>query len=525
MTAPSIAERWRKYAPTPMPADLTGLDGRRRRLVRALLRAAALADEIFWRQTGPLAVPYRGEMRAAYPESHELRRFYLAQTGPYDRLDDDAPFLDVPPKPPGAGFYPPDLTEEELVGWIDGHPEQRDAFLSPYTVVQRREGGLVAVPYHVEYAELLGPMAEALGEAAGCADDPELRRCLELRAEAVLTDDYYEADLAWTAYSGEELDLVLGPYEVYEDHLMNLKAAFEASVELVDREESRKLALYERQLQALEDALPYPEELKPESAESRSTFTIVRDVYRGGLLRTGYQAVAANLPNDSRVKDALGTKKTFWKNVLDARFERIIGPVGRRMLVETQQGQLDAGAFFEFVLLHEMAHGLGPRYAGDAADRVPLNRALREHYSWIEENKADMAGLLGLRLLGQEGVLPAGAWSRQLTSYLASLFRTVRFGTAEAHGRAAVVSLNWFLERGGVRVDAGTGRFEVEPEPMEASIRSLAHELLMIEATGDRDRAAELAASHGRPPEVLERALERLGELPVDLVPVYEIRW
>jgi len=522
----NVKQRMLKYSITDMPADLTGYSSRQKRLLKALLRAAGLADEIFWRQTGAPALEDRAEVLAAYPAGHPVREFFLRQGGPWDRLDKDAPFLEgAPAKPAGAGFYPPDLTAREFEAWVDAHPKERESLLSPYTVIRRNGTRLEAVPYHEAYAELVTPMAAALREAASLADNPSLRRYLEAKAAAVLTDDYFDADTAWIKMKDEPFDIAIGPFEVYEDGLLNLKAAYEATVEIVDRAESEKLSRYKSHLAELEAALPYPDSLKPASAALTAAFTIVRDIYRGGQIRSGYQPVAANLPNDPRVHTEVGTKKTFWKNVMDARFNQIIRPISEELIAKDQRSDLDAQAFFDFVLMHELAHGLGPRFVHTSAGDVPVNQRLRELYSWIEENKADVAGLVGLGYFMDRGVLDPATRDAHLVSYLGSLFRTIRFGTAEAHGMAALVSINWYLKHGGLAFDAASGRYRIEPERIDASISSLASELLIIEATGDYARATRLKEEFGEMPPELTAALGRVSGIPIDIVPRYRNRW
>ena len=521
--AREIARRMKKYTVVPMDFDARTLAPRQRELLRRLVEAARLADEIFWRQTAPGNVELRERILKTRSPDDPVRRFFLMQGGPYDRLDHNAPFMDVPPKPPGAGFYPPDMTREEFEQWLRDHPEDKEAFLSPYTVIRRRDHGLTAIPYHVEYRDLVEPLARKLEEAAALAGHEGLRRYLRLKARAVRTDDYYEADLAWIDLTDAPFDLALGPFEVYEDELNNIKAAYEATVEIVDREASRRLDRYKKSLDQLEAYLPYPEAYKEKSAGLTAAFVIVRDVYRGGQIRSGYQPVAANLPNDPRVHMTKGTKKTFWKNVLEARVNHIIVPIARRLIAPEQLDGMTPEGLFDFILLHEIAHGLGPRYVHGS--RTPVNVALRDLYSWIEENKADLAGLHSLRYLRDHGVIDPAMRRQHLISYLGSIFRTIRFGTGEAHGKAALVSLNYFLRHGGVRYDADRGRFAVEFDRLEDSIASLARELLMIEATGDYARAEKLEADYGKMPEVVEGALARLEDLPVDVVPEYHIRW
>ncbi len=524
--APEIEVRMKKYALTPMEVDLRGLAERERELLRELLNAAQLADEIFWRQTSHVAVPLREEMEATYPEDDPIRRFFMMQGGPYDRLDHDAPFIDgVPPKPLGAGFYPEDLTEEEFRGWLEDHPEDRDAFLSPYTAIRRANGGLTAVPYHEAYAELVEPLAASLRRAAELAEDESFARYLRAKADAVLTDQYFEADKAWIEMSGSRFDIIIGPFEVYKDELMNIKAAYEASVEIVDEEESVRLDIYKGYIADLEANLPYDARYKPQKSELTTNFTIVRDIYRGGDLRVGYQAIACNLPNDPRVHTEVGDKKTFWKNMFEARVNKVILPISRALVSEDLAEQVTPQGFFNFVLLHEMAHGLGPRYSEVGADRIPVNQALKAHYTWIEEHKADMAGLHGLAHLVELGVIDSSLTQEHYASYLGGLFRTIRMGTGEAHGLAALVELNYLLENGGVTYDPASGRYAVDLQVLPANITEMAHQVLMIQATGDAAGAQALKDRYGSKGPELEAALQRVASLPVDPVPVYSIVW
>ena len=523
--APEIRARMAKYAPTPMEVDLSAYSDREKALLGKLLEAAGLADEIFWRQTSSAALPLRQMVLAAYPEGHPLRAFYLMQMGPYDRLDENAVFMRAPRRPPGGAYYVPDLTAAELGLWLDAHPGDRAALLSPYTVVRRSGDGLVAEPYHEAYSDLVGPLATSLRQAADLAENESFTRYLRAKATAVLTDSYFDADTAWIAMDGSKFDLQVGPFEVYDDELMNIKAAYQASVEIVDAEESGKLELYKRYLADLEKNLPYDDRYKPQGAELTASFTIVRDIYRGGLLRVGYQPVANNLPNDPRVQSEFGTKKTFWKNVLDARLNQIILPISRQLVAQDQVQYVTPQGYFDFVLLHEMAHGLGPRYAETPEGNVPVNQTLTTLYSWIEENKADLAGLHSLRYLVGAGAIDSTLDRQHYASYLGSLFRTIRFGTTEAHGLAALVSLNFFVERGAITYDPATGRYAVDFERLPEAVTELARELLTIEATGDFDRAKAVKERYGAVGPQLKAALDRVQDVPVDLVPEYRIHW
>jgi hypothetical protein len=524
--AAAVEARLAKYAPTVMETDLRGYSEREKALLRELLAAAQLADEIFWRQTSHVAAPLRERVRTKYREDSPVRRFFFMQAGPYDRLDHETPFMpDVSPRPPGGAFYPEDLTADEFNAWLAAHPEDREALLSPYTVIRRDGAGLVAVPYHEAYADLLKPMVETLRRAADLADNESFARYLRAKAAALETDQYFDADTAWIHMAGSKFDLTIGPFEVYEDALLGLKASYGASVEVVDAEESAKLEAYKRFLPELEANLPYDDRYKPQGAALTAAFAIVRDIYRGGDLRVGYQAVASNLPNDPRVASEVGTKKTFWKNIFEGRVNQVILPISRALIAESQAGDVTAQGYFDVVLLHEMAHGLGPRYAETPGGRVPVNQALTSHYSWLEEAKATMAGLASLAYLSGAGVIDPALDRQHYASYLGSIFRTVRFGTGEAHGLAALVELNYHLEKGGVRYDAATGRYAVDHAALPASVQQLARELLTIEATGDAAAAQVLRDRYGQRTPELEAALARVAAVPVDLAPEYRNTW
>ncbi len=521
--------RARQLAPTEMRVDLTDASERERRLLESLLRAAGLADEIFWRQTAPAAMPYRAQVRASHPRDHIVREFYMLQRGPYDRLDEDRPYMDVPPKPPGAGFYPPDLTAEEFHAWLDEHPEDREAFPDPHTVIRRQgeqgEEKLAAVPYHEEYRELTEPLAEALREAASHAGGPRLERFLELKARAVLTGEHVHADTAWVRVEDARFDVVVGPYELREDELLGLKAAYGASVALVDDSASSELRRFSDHLAEVEAALPYPDSLKADSARPTATFSMVRDIYRGGLIGTGRQPVSMTLPVDPLARAVAGTKTIVWQNLLDARYDSIVAPIARQAVAEGQRDALSREAYLDLVVTREMGHVLGPRYAAAGGERVPVNRALGEHHSWVEEARAGAVGLLAMEHLADRGELPAGAREGRLVAHLAGLLRAARFGDGSPQGRAALVALGWHLRNGAFSFDGERARYRVEPEALVESAGELARELLFVQAAGDRARAEGLHRDHGEPPSSLETVLTSLGDLPVEVAPHYRIRW
>ena len=518
-----ISKRMAKYVLTPMPFDASRYTSKEKELLQTLIEAGKLVDEIYWRQTYADNTELRDKIVKSRNVDDPLRKFFFMQGGPFDRLDHNAPFMDVPPKPPTAGFYPPDMTKEEFENWISNHPNDKEAFLSPYTVIKRQGKSLIAVPYHIEYKEFLNPMAEKLRYAATLTTHDGLKKYLLSKAEALLTDKFFQTDVDWIDMKDNPFDILIGPFEVYEDELNGLKASYEASVEIVDSEESAHLNIYKKYLPDLEASLPYPDKYKNKAAGLTAAFTIVRDIYRGGDARVGYQAVATNLPNDPEVQAKKGSKKTFWKNILEARLNKIIVPIGNRLITEEQRKDLTGQGLFDFVLLHEIAHGLGPRYLHGT--QTPVNEKLRDLYSWIEENKADMAGLHSLAYLRQQKVIDPNLKNQHYVSYVGGVLRSIRFGTTEAHGKASIVSLNFLLEQGAIQFNPANKRFSVDFAKIDSAVSQLAGELLLIEAEGDYSRAKRLEAKYAKTPDYVQASLDTLKDLPVDLIPEYQIKW
>lgn len=522
----NIDGRLAKYAPVEMTFDARPLPERDRKLLRHLVAASELIDEAFWRQFYRKGADIRERLRfRTDPLSRKAFRFLLINGGPFDRLDEFAPFYGDEPFPPGAGFYPEGLSKAELEAYVAAHPAQKEALLSSYTVVKRSGTQFAAVPFHEEYARWVQPAARELEMAADLSGNASFARYLRSRARALLTDDYFESDCDWIDLAGNPYEMLIAPYEVYEDQMMGLKASYEASVALRDETESARLKGYVAHLQDLEDNLPYPAADRRKLGGLSSAMVVVRDIHRGGALRYGYQAAAANLPNDPKVHEAKGTKKIFWKNVMEARAEQVILPISRELLEPSQASLVNAQAVFENVLMHELAHALGPRYVRGTGDRVTVNQRLGELYSAIEEMKATVAGLMSLAWFFDHGVIPKESAEEHYASYLGSIFRAIRFGVTEAHGRAAIVELNFARERGAVRRDPATGRWSVDPSKLPGSARELTARLLEIERSGDRAGAEALFVKYGSVPLDLLADLNLLEKIPVEIEPRYRITW
>ncbi len=508
-----------------MVYDGRSLPERDKSFLQKLIEASRYIDEAFWRQSWSGAVEVRDRLRAS-ESAKSLSRLVEIMAGPYDRLEEFEPFLDLPPKPLGAGFYPDDLTREEFERYLAGHPEERRSLLSPYTVVKREGDSLIAVPYHEEYREFVEPASRLLKEAAELTDNRSLRKYLASRAEALLTDDYYQSDIDWINLEDNNYDIVIGPHEFYEDRLMGVKAAYEATVEIVDREESHDLEVYIQYLDDLERVLPYPESYKRSIEGLKSPFVVVRDIYRGGQLRAGVQATAANLPNDPRVHTQYGTKKTFWKNMIEAYLKRISFAVARGLIVPEQLELLPRQPEIALTLFHEIAHALGPRWVIQVdGSKIPVREALKDHLSALEEAKADVVGIYCLGYLMREGIIPREHEREYYVRGLATTLGGLRYGLAEAHALGRMCQLNYCLESGAIFCDETSACFGVDFEKITSSVADLAEIILTLEATGDYEGTEKFFQKYGRMPEIVKKALGRTEDMPVSLEPVYKVLW
>ena len=510
----------------PMHFDASKWPERQKEFLKALVEATRLIHEAFLRQTDPMGVGIRDSLALlADDTSRKFYRLVLRNGGIFDKMDEYHNFYGTFSRPAGAAFYPPDLTKEEFEAYVAAHPDQADALLSPYTVVKRDGAGLKAVPFHEEYAEWIRPASELLKKAGSLATSPSMQKYLGARADALLTDDYYQSDLDWIDLKDNDIDVMIGPFEFHEDGIMGIKAVYQSSVGIKDKEESAKLDVYTRHLNALEQNLPHDAKYKRSITGLSSPMVVVTDIIRGGDLAAGYQAAATNLPNDPTVHSTKGTKKTFWKNVMAARVSKVIEPVGRALIASDQIEYITPQAVFNFVLMHELCHALGPLYVDGSNGKVPVNQALKELAAALEEGKADVAGLHSARYFIEQGILPGKMEKEIYVSHLASIFRTIRFGTAEPHGKAAICELNFLRERGAFRFSPVTKKWSVDFERIGPAISELARLWLTFEATGDYTGVKEFFGQWAGMSKDVAEALSGLGHLPVDVEPVYSIKW
>ncbi|HEX5135177.1 MAG TPA: peptidase [Thermoanaerobaculia bacterium] len=522
--APDIPDRLRKLARTPIDYDHALLDAKETQVVAKLIEASRYLNNIFLSQVWEGNPALRGQIAAAAGKGDSTARWALAlfdvHKGPWDRLKQNEPFVGKDPKPPGAGFYPTDMTKEEFEKWVAAHPQDKAAFEGLFTVIRRQGQSLVAIPYSKAYGPILQPAAQALRQAAALTGNASLRDYLNKRADAFLSDDYYASDIAWMDLDSD-IEVVIGPYEVYEDALFNYKAAFESFVTVRDRKESEKLAVYAKHLPDMERNLPIPEAHKNLRRKFESPIRVVQEIYTAADARSGVQTSAFNLPNDERVREAKGSKKVLLKNVMDAKFQQSGRPIAERILVAGELPNLSFDAYFDHTLFHELSHGIGPGLiTGPDGKRVDSRLLLKEIYSTLEECKADVTGLWNILLALDRGWLTGISEAQLFSTYNGLMFRGMRFGIDEAHGQGTAIQWNWFREKGAIS-PAPEGRFQTDVPKFREAVRSLANELLEIEATGDYARGKALLGKYGRSTPEVEATIAKLSDIPVDIAPVF----
>jgi len=522
-----IRARLAAYAPVRLQADLSGLGAREREALGKIVTAVHAVDGIYWKQMGRQALEARRALEAdAGPVGRLYRDFLFINYGPFDIRGDNERFTaagsPAGPRLAGAGFYPEDMTKEEFERRLRDFPDLKEEFEKINTLIRRIDGTLVAVPYEKAYIDDLAAASRALAEAAALVESPSLRRYLSLRSEALLRGDYYASDVAWLDVKGNLLDVVIGPIETYDDLLLGLKASYEGAALVKDVKASGALEVYRQNLPGMAQALPVEAAFKMSNTGSGNVLEILNVVRFSGDFNAGIKTVAASLPNDERVLQEKGSKKQIYKNVLEAKFDAILLPIARVLLPKKDQPLVTKEAFVTNVILHELSHTLGVDYVAGKKD-LTVRRALRERYAAIEEAKADVVGIFNMQYLVAQEIFTDEEAQENRATYLASIFRSVRFGTEDAHGRANAVQLNHLLAEEGIEFDRKKGEFSVHPRKFDAAIAGLAKRLLEIEATGDYGGAGDLMEQHGRLDPAVRETLQRIEQVPVDVVFTYPL--
>jgi len=505
----TVAPRPEIYAEFSLTSDLSLLTDDQREMIGILISAAEIMEDLFWRQ--------------AYGDDYEewlatigvdaTRLFAEQNYGPWDRLDSNKPFMEgVGPKPLGANFYPADMTKEEF-----------DAVYLPgkdglYTLLRRDdEGKLILVPYHVAYADELKAAAELLHRAADLAESQDFANYLKLRAAALISDEFQVSDLYWMDVKDNEIDLIIGPIETYEDQLFGYKAGYEAYVLIKDLDWSARLARFSTFLPELQQGLPVPDEYKQESPGSDSDLNAYDAIYYAGHSNSGGKTIAVNLPNDEMVQLQKGTRRSQLKNAMRAKFDKILEPIADTLIDDSQREHVSFDAFFANTMFHEVAHGLGIKNTVDGSSTV--RQALREYASSMEEGKADILGLYMINELHKADELGDVDLRDYYVTFMAGIFRSIRFGATEAHGKANMVRFNIFADHGAFVRDAESGKYRVDFDSMEAAMTALSQQLLILQGDGDYEGVAELTNTKGVINAQLQSDLDRLSQarIPVDI--------
>ena len=511
-----------RFAPVKLEIDPASLTEKQRAVLRKLVEASDVMNEIYLRQVYVKNPSIRARLQTgADPLSKVQLALFNLYKGPFNRLDHDRPFIGTTPKPAGANFYPPDMEKDEFESFVQSHPEQRKAFESPVNLIRRKEGKLVAMPYPVEYRDLLQKAAGFLRDAAALSDNDTVKLYLEKRADAFLSNDYFDSDMAWMDMKDNTVEVVIGPYEVYEDGLFGYKASFESFVTVRDAEESEKLKMAAHYLVGMEKNLPIPDQYKNFSRGNSSPIVVANEVYCAGDAASGVQTTAFNLPNDERVREAKGSKKVLLKNVARAKYEKCWIPITNRVMDPETLKHVSFNAFFTHTLLHEMSHGLGPGNIVKNGKKTTVSRELKELYSTIEEAKADTLGVYNGYFLTDKGEFEKGFGDELAATFICGIFRSVRFGINEAHGGGNVIIFNYLTDMGVISFNRNTGQFHVNSGKVRDSITQLATLLLTMQATGDYAGTKQFVQTYRVIRPEMKQALDSLKDVPVDIRPIF----
>lgn len=502
-----IDERIAIYETVRLTTNLNVLSDNERKILPLLIQAAQIMDELFWQQ----AYPQRDSLLAAI-KNEKTKAFININYGPWDRLNGDKPFVSgIGVKPEGSFFYPPDMTKEELM-----QSDVKDK-LGLYSVVKRDSAGkLTSIPYHIVYAAELQKASSLLKQAALLAEDPGLKKYLNLRADALVTDDYTASDYAWLDMKNNGLDIIIGPIENYEDKLFNARASFEAYVLVKDRDWSKRLAKYVALLPELQKGLPVGNKYKMEKPGTDSELNAYDVVYYAGDCNAGSKTIAVNLPNDEEIQQKKGTRRSQLKNAMQAKFDKILVPIANELIAEDQQKHIQFDAFFSNVMFHEVAHGLGIKKT--ITGRGYVKEALQEQSSWLEEGKADVLGLYMVTSLVKKGELQ-GDLKDFYTTYMAGILRSVRFGAASSHGKANMQCFNFFREKGAF-IRSEQGEYKVDFVKFEQAMNDLSSLILTLQGNGDKKAVEKASMENAVIPADLQADLNRLSKkgIPVDIV-------
>ncbi|MDD4107149.1 MAG: Zn-dependent hydrolase [Prolixibacteraceae bacterium] len=504
-----IQKRVEEFASFRLSTDLSVLTQKERQMLPLLLKAADIMDEIFW-------IEAYGDTADLFSEDMDdfTRRYVKINYGPWERLNNNEPFMKgVGKKPDGANFYPADVTRQEFETWEDINKT------SLYTLIRRNEeGNLISVPYHIAFREKIERASGLIMEASGLAEDPGLKNYLEKRSQALLTDDYFESDIAWMEMKNNTIEFIIGPIENYEDQLFGYKTAHESFILIKDKEWSGKLEKYTALLPGLQEELPCLPQYKSETPGVDSDINVYDAIYYAGDCNAGSKTIAINLPNDEKVREVKGSRKLQLKNSMQAKFEKILIPIADLVIDPGQRKHVKFDAFFENTMFHEVSHGLG--LSNTIGGKGTVREALKDSYTSIEESKADILGLWCVYQLNELGEMGEKDLMDNFVTFMAGIFRSVRFGAASAHGKANMIRFYYFQEAGAFKRNPSTGTYLVDFEKMKEAMLNLSETVLEIQGDGDYDAAKKLIEDKGYIRDELQQDLDRIAGagIPRDII-------
>ncbi len=513
-----------KFAPTDISADISFLPENERQALTKLVEASTYMHEIFLRQVWQKNPQYQEALAAHGDElGRKASEYFDVSYGIWDRLDEhEAPFIGEIEKPKGAGYYPEDMTQEEFDAYVEAHPEQAETLKGLYTIVRRQGENLIALDYSAVYQTWLNPAADLLRQAAELTENESLKKFLVARADAFYSNDYRASDIAWMDLDSP-VEITIGPYETYEDKLFGYKAAFESFVTVTDPEESKRLAKFKAELPNMERNLPIPAKMKNLNRGSESPIRVVDEIFTAGDTRSGVQTIAFNLPNDEVVREQKGSKKVLLRNVIVAKYDKILAPITQTLVAADQLEFISSEMFMNEVLFHELSHGLGPGKITIDGRKTEVRLELKELYSPLEEAKADIMGVYNIHYLIDKGLMPKTVSKQIAVTYLAGLFRGIRFGIGEAHGKGNALQFNYMMEKGAIRYDEASGTYSVDFASFDKWVRELVQDICILQATGDYAGTKALFDKYVQLGTQLSASLDRLTEIPVDIRPRYTV--
>jgi hypothetical protein len=518
-----VKERIKAYSPTKITADISDLTENQKKVVEYLVKAGKVSDDIFWMQNTPDAISIRDSLANSDSESSDVYLEYVKiNYGPYDEIYGGERFVGDGPsiRPAGGNFYPTDLSKEDFENYVSENPEVESDFTSLYTVIRDEDSVLKAVPYHKAYADKVDELAGYLEKAAEYADNPSLKSYLELRAKAIRTDEYYESDMAWMDLTGNDIDVVIGPIESYADKLLGYKTSYESIVMIKDKKASEQLEMFESNIDVFESKLPYDKKYIRMTAGKGTVLQVVNVAYFGGHGQQGTKTIAASLPNDPRVHKQKGAKKSMFKNMMEAKFDQIVRPIGDIILEPSLRKYVDQEAFTSFVTLHEVSHTLGRGYVYGKKD-VTVSSVLKERYSALEECKADIVGMWNISVMHELGLIDDEYVKKSKATFVAGLYRSIRFGSEKAHGKGNLIQLNFLMDKGAITTNED-GTLGINDEIFFDVVGELAGKVLTIQAEGNYEEAGNLFKDYGVVKPRIEENIEKLKDIPRDLNTTYD---